>query len=184
MSRADAALLVIDVQERLVPAIHDCRRVVWNCGRLIDGAKILGVPVIGTEQYPKGLGKTVPELTERLGKLFEKLTFSCRECAAAFQPLLDDGRNKLLICGIEAHVCVQQTVYDMLAAGWQVYVAVDAVASRTKLDRRIALARMASAGAVLTTTEAALFEWCERAGTPEFKQISKLVRAVDPPDAS
>lgn len=183
MSRGDAALLVIDVQERLLPAIHDYRRVVWNCGRLIDGARILGVPVTGTEQYPKGLGRTVPELAQRLGALPEKLTFSCRECAEAFQPLLDDGRNKLLICGIEAHVCVQQTVYDMLAAGWQVYVAVDGVGSRTELDCRTALARMALAGAVLTTTEAALFEWCERAGTPEFKKISQLVRAVDPPIA-
>ena len=183
MSRSDAALLVIDVQERLLPAIDHWQRVVWNCGRLLDGARILGLPVVATEQYPKGLGPTVPELAERLGKIPEKTTFSCRECDAAFQPLLDDGRNKLLVCGIETHVCVQQTVYDFLAAGWQVYVALDAVGSRTELDYLTALQRMKSAGAVLTTTEAALFEWCERAGTPEFKQISQLVRPVEPPDA-
>ncbi len=181
MSRGNTALLVVDVQERLLPAIRDGRRVVWNCGRLIDGARILGVPTVGTEQYPKGLGPTVPELAERLGKLPAKLTFSCRECEAAFRPLLLDGRHKVLICGIEAHVCVQQTVYDLLSAGWEVYVAADAVGSRTVFDYRTALGRMASAGAMLTTTEAALFEWCERAGTPEFKRIAELVRPVDPP---
>ncbi len=182
MSRANTALLVVDVQERLLPAIRDGRRVVWNCGRLIDGARILGLPVAGTEQYPKGLGPTVPDLAERLGNLPAKLLFSCRECAAAFRPLLDAGRHKLLVCGVEAHVCVQQTVYDLLAAGWSVYVAADAVGSRTEFDYRTALGRMASAGAVVTSTEAALFEWCEQAGTPEFKQIAQLVRAVDPPE--
>jgi nicotinamidase-related amidase len=181
MSRENTALLVIDVQERLLPSILNGRRVVWNCGRLIDGARILGVPVVGTQQYPKGLGPTVPELAERMGELPEKLTFSCRECATVFRPLLDQGRHKLLVCGIETHVCVQQTVYDLLGAGWQVYVAVDAASSRTELDYRTALRRMASAGAVLTTTEAALFEWCEEAGTPEFKQIAQLVRATDAP---
>jgi nicotinamidase-related amidase len=181
MSRENTALLVIDVQERLLPSILKGRRVVWNCSRLIDGARILGVPFLGTEQYPKGLGPTVCELAERLGDVSTKLMFSCRECASAFRPLLDEGRSKLLVCGIEAHVCVQQTVCDMLTAGWQVYVAVDAVSSRTELDYRTALGRMASAGAVLTTTEAALFEWCEQAGTPEFRQIAALVRPVDPP---
>ncbi len=180
MSRANTALLVVDVQERLLPSIHNSRTIVWNCCRLVDGARILDIPVVGTEQYPKGLGPTVPELAERLGERPAKLTFSCRECERALRPLVDGGRHKLLVCGIEAHVCVQQTVYDLLAAGWQVYVAVDAAGSRTELDYRTALRRMASAGAVLTTTEAALFEWCERAGTPEFKQIAQLVRPTAP----
>ncbi len=183
MSRDDTALLVIDMQERLLPTIRNAARVIWNCGRLIDGARILNMPVAGTEQYPKGLGPTVPELAQRLGKLPEKTMFSCRECESVFQKLLDAGRRRLLICGIEAHVCVQQTVYDLLAAGWQAYLAVDAIGSRTEQDYRIALDRMRSAGAVLTTTEAALFEWCGRAGTPEFKSISQLVRPVDPPGA-
>lgn len=181
MSRQNTGLLVIDVQERLLPSILDSRRVVWNCGRLIDGARALGMPVAGTEQYPKGLGSTVPELAERLGELPTKLTFSCRGCDVLLRPLLDAGRHKLLVCGIEAHVCVQQSVYDLLAAGWQVYVAVDAVGSRTELDYRTALRRMESAGGVLVTTEAALFEWCEHAGTAEFKHIAQLVRPTDPP---
>ncbi len=182
MARGNTALLVVDVQQRLMPAIRDARRVVWNCGRLIDGARILGVPVVGTEQYPQGLGSTVPELAERLGELPAKLAFSCRECAAALGPLLNEGRHKLLVCGVEAHVCVQQSVYDLLAAGWEVYVAADAVGSRTELDYRTALGRMDSAGAVLTSTEAALFEWCDRAGTAEFKRIAQLVRSTDPPE--
>ncbi len=176
MSRGDTALLVVDVQEKLVGAIHDGARVVWNVRRLIDGAKILGLPVVGTEQYPKGLGPTVAELAERLGPVPSKRTFSCGGCPELFENLRDRGIHKILVCGMETHVCVQQTVFDLLADGWRVYVAADAVGSRFEVDYRIALGRMDSAGAMLTTAEAALFEWCEAAGTPEFKQISRLAR--------
>lgn len=183
MSRGDAALLVIDVQERLVPAIADHARVVWNVRRLVDGAKILGLPVAGTEQYPQGLGPTVAELAERLGPLPSKLTFSCGGCPE-LSPVLegwrDRGIHKILVCGMETHVCVEQTVLDLLADGWRVYVAADAVGSRFEVDYRAALGRMDSAGATLTTAEAALFEWCELAGTPEFKQISRLAREEGP----
>jgi len=182
MSRDGAALLVVDVQERLVPAIRDHTRVVWNCRRLIDGARVLGIPVAGTEQYPRGLGPTVGPLAERLGELPSKLRFSCGGCPAIFKEWEDRGIDKVLVCGIEAHVCVQQTVLDLLAHGWRVYVAADAVGSRFELDLETALRRMDSAGATLTTTEAALFEWCENAGTPEFKQISRLVQET-PPEA-
>jgi nicotinamidase-related amidase len=180
MSRRDTALLVIDVQERLVSAISDGARIVWNVRRLIDGAKTLGLPVVGTEQYPKGLGPTVPELAERLGPVPSKLTFSCGGCAELFDNLRSRNICKILVCGIETHVCVQQTVFDLLADGWRVYVAADAVGSRFEMDNRIALGRMDSAGAVPTTTEAALFEWCEAAGTPEFKQISQMAREQGP----
>lgn len=176
MSIGETALLVVDVQERLVPAIADHRRVVFNTRRLIDGAKILGIPVVATEQYPKGLGPTVPELAERLGPIPDKLTFSCCGCPEVFQKLRDEGIHKILVAGIEAHVCVQQTVLDLLGEGWRVYLAVDAVGSRSPIDRDTALRRMDSSGAVLTTAEAALFEWCQVAGTPLFKQISRLVR--------
>ena len=149
----------------------------WNIRRLIDGAKILGLPVLGSEQYPKGLGPTVAELAERLGPLPSKLTFSCGGCPELFESLPGRGIHKILVCGIEAHVCIQQSVLDLLADGWRVYVAADAVGSRFAVDCRVALGRMDSAGAALTTTEAALFEWCEAAGTPEFREISRLVRA-------
>lgn len=182
MSQEDTALLVVDVQERLVPAVADNRRVVWNVRRLVDGARVVGIPVVATEQYPKGLGPTVPELAERLGAIPSKLTFSCGGCPALFEDLDHRGIHKVLVCGMEAHVCVQQTVLDLLAAGWRVYVAVDAVGSRFEVDYRTALRRMDSAGATLTTTEAALFEWCDVAGTPEFKQISQLAREEAPGD--
>lgn len=180
MSRGDTALLVVDVQERLVPAIAGGARVVWNVRRLIDGAKTLGLPVVATEQYPKGLGPTVAELAERLGPVPSKLTFSCGGCPELFDDLRSRNICKILVCGIEAHVCVQQTVLDLLADGWRVYVAADAVGSRFEADHRIALGRMDSAGATLTTTEAAIFEWCEIAGTAEFKQISQLAREQGP----
>jgi nicotinamidase-related amidase len=180
MSRDDSALLVVDVQERLLPQIGDRDRIVWNVRRLIQAAKILRVPVAATEQYPKGLGPTVPELAEFLGEIPEKLTFSCTGCPEVFTGFRDQGRYKILVVGIEAHVCVQQTVLDLLADGFRVYLSVDAVGSRFEWDYQTSLRRMDSAGATLTTTEAALFEWCEVAGTDEFKQISALVREAPP----
>lgn len=180
MSADDTALLVIDVQERLLPHINDGHRVVWNIRRLIDAAKILGVKVVGTEQYPKGLGSTVPPLAERLGPLPEKSMFSCRECWDLFSRLWEAGIRRVLITGIETHVCVLQTVHDLLAQGWRVYVAADAVGSRYAIDHEMALRRMELAGAVLTTTETALFEWCVQAGTDQFKQISRLARELPP----
>jgi nicotinamidase-related amidase len=182
MSRGNTALAVVDVQQRLIGAIANQRQVVWNVRRLIDGAKLLGLAVVATEQYPKGLGPTVPELAGRLGDIPSKLTFSCGGCPEIFSDLEQRGAHKLLVCGIEAHVCVQQTVLDLMANGWQVYVAIDAVGSRFEIDYRTALGRMDSAGAILTTTEAALFEWCQTADIPEFKEISRLVRETNDQD--
>lgn len=180
MSAHDTALLVVDVQLRLIPVIAHHARVVWNVRRLIDGARVLGLPVIATEQYPAGLGATVPELADRLGEVPAKLSFSCCGCPEAFASLEKSGVHRLLVCGVEAHVCIQQTVLDLLASGWRVYVAVDAVGSRFAIDYETALKRMDSAGATLTTTEGALFEWCQVAGTPQFKQISQLARETGP----
>ncbi|MBN2293945.1 MAG: isochorismatase family protein [Pirellulales bacterium] len=185
MSVGDTCLMVVDVQERLIGSIAGWRKVVWNVRRLVDGAKALGVPIVATEQYPMGLGGTVKELSERLGDVYpdgipEKMTFSSGGCPGVFEGLRDRGVRKILVTGIEAHVCVAQTVFDLIADGWRVYVAVDAVGSRFSLDYSTALARMDSAGATLTTTEAALFELCEVAGTPEFKEISRLVKECEP----
>jgi nicotinamidase-related amidase len=180
LSVKDSALLVVDVQEKLIGFIADHQRLVWNIRRLIDGAGILGVPVAASEQYPKGLGKTTPELAARLGQVIEKIEFSCRECVPIWESLRATGVFKLLVVGIETHVCVGQTVLDLLGDGFRVYVAVDAVGARHRIDHETALRRMESYGATLTTTEAALFEWCQRAGTPQFKQISALVRELPP----
>jgi len=183
MSRDDSALLVVDVQDKLVPFIPNHQRLVWNIRRLLDGAKVLDVPATGTEQYPRGLGSTTEVLASRLGEIPEKLTFSCGGCPQVFDQFRDAGICKLLIDGIEAHVCVQQTVLDALADGFQVYLAVDACGARHEIDYQTALRRMESSGAILTTTEAALFEWCDVAGTSEFKQISALVRESEPTEA-
>ena len=181
MNRDDTALVVVDVQEKLMPLIAGGERIVWNIRRLLDGAKILGVDVVATEQYPQGLGHTLAELAERIdGEIPDKLHFSCGTCGDLFSNLAAADIHRLLLCGIEAHVCVQQTALDLLAAGFGVYLAVDAVGSRSDLDREVALRRMELSGVTLTTTEAALFEWCEKSGTPEFKQISALVREKGP----
>ncbi len=180
MSRDDTALLVVDVQEKLLPAIAGGPRIVWNIRRLIDAAAVLGLPVLVTEQYPKGLGPTVGDLAERLPPAVEKLTFSAGGCPGLFDDLRQRGVHKVLLCGVEAHVCVAQTALDLMADGCRVYVAVDATGSRFEADYRTALRRMDSAGAVLTTVEAAMFELCRVAGTPEFRRISRLATEKGP----
>jgi nicotinamidase-related amidase len=180
MNPGDTALLVIDVQERLLSAIASSQRLVWNIRRLLDGAKVLGVSCAATEQYPEKLGHTMPELAQRLGPIPDKLSFSCGTCGEILDQWRKDLRHRVLVCGIETHVCVLQTVLDLLADGFNVYVAVDAVGSRNWLDHDVALRRMESRGATLTTVESALFEWCAVAGTPEFKQISALAKETVP----
>lgn len=180
MSADDTGLLVVDVQEKLIGLITGHERIVWNIRRLLDGAKVLGVSAAATEQYPQGLGKMVPDLAQRLTKIPDKLSFSCGACPEIFQQWNERGISRVLVAGIEAHVCVQQTVLDLLATGRRVYVAIDAIGSRHEVDFQTALRRMDSAGATLTTTEAALFEWCRQSGTPQFKQISQLVRETPP----
>jgi nicotinamidase-related amidase len=180
MTPQDTALVVVDVQEKLMPLVAGAARIVWNLRRLLDGAEAVGLKTLATEQYPQGLGPTVPELAGRLGTIPSKATFSCGGCEPFARDLEALGVNKVLVSGIEAHVCVQQTVLDLLAGGYRVYVAVDAVGSRYAIDYETALKRMDSAGATLTTTESALFEWCQVSGTPAFKKISALVREKPP----
>ena len=182
LTRANVGLVVVDVQERLLPAIFEQQRVVQNTVRLIQEAGSLKVPIFATEQYRKGLGATVPEVAAAIPGFapMEKVAFSACGADGFIAALKAKKVSEAVLCGIEAHVCVQQTVLDLLADGWRVYVAADATGSRFEADRRIALGRMDSAGATLTTTEAALFEWCEAAGTPEFKQISQLAKEQGP----
>lgn len=181
MRPADTRLLVIDVQERLLTVQPDAARIVWNIRRLLDGAKILGVGAACTEQYPEKLGSTASQLAERLTDTpASKLTFSCGSCGEIFDTWRAQGIHRVLVCGIETHVCVQQTVLDLLAAGYQTLVAADAVGARHNVDHQYALRRMEASGALLTTTEAALFEWCHQAGTAEFKEVSKLAKETAP----
>jgi len=170
LDRERAALVVVDVQEAFRPAVDDFDSVVQNTRRLMEGAKILGVPVVVTEQYPKGLGRTVEELGEV--EPVEKTCFS----AARADGFDLDGREQALVCGIETHVCVSQTAHDLLERGVEVHVASDAVTSRTAANKQVGLHKMEQAGAILTSVETALFEMLGQAGTDEFKQVQGLVK--------
>lgn len=174
-SRADSRLVLIDLQEKLMPHIHDGAAVVECCRKLATAARLLGVPITATEQYPKGLGPTVAPLKEFVGIPPEKLRFSATEALGWPESSNDDSRHRVIIAGVEAHVCVQQTALDLIALGYRCYVPVDAVGSRKSIDRDWALQRLQTSGAVLTTTEALLFEWCESAEAVEFKTLSRLV---------
>ncbi len=174
LNRYRSRLLLVDLQERVIAPILERETLVARCRLLAQGAQILSVPIHVTEQYPKGLGATIPEIAEFASERPEKLRFSCTDCLGWSPPGPEDP-FQIVVAGIEAHVCVLQTVLDLLALGYQVHVPVDAVSGRIEIDRQIAFRRMELSGAVLTTAETVLFEWCELAGTPEFKAVSKLV---------
>jgi nicotinamidase-related amidase len=176
LDREAAALVVVDVQEAFRPAVLDFDEVVGATSVLVRGAKALGVPIVVTEQYPRGLGATVPELTS-LAEMdgvepLDKVDFS----AARAEGFDLAGKQQALICGIEAHVCVWQTAHDLLEQGIEVHVARDAVSSRTAENRDLGLQKMEAAGAVVTSTETALFEMLGKAGGEEFKTIQGLVK--------
>jgi|ERR1051325_1360018 nicotinamidase-related amidase len=178
LSRAKVGLVVVDIQERLLPAIFEKERLIQNAVLLIRGAAVLGLPVFATEQYRKGLGATTPEVAQALAGLvpLEKVTFSACGAPGFNAALKAKSISQVILCGMEAHVCVCQTCLDLLEIGVSVFVAADAVSSRTPENCRIGLERMHAAGAIIASTEMALFELLERAATDEFKKILALVR--------
>jgi len=173
LDRERAALVVIDVQEAFAKAVERFDEVAAQTAILVRGARTLGLPVLVTEQYPQGLGATVPKVREALGETprIAKTVFS----AARADGFDLAGRDQALVCGIETHVCVNQTVHDLLAGGVAVHVAIDAVGSRTAANRELGLRKMEESGAIITSVETALFELLGAAGTEEFKTIQKLV---------
>lgn len=181
LSRNRSLLLVVDLQAKLLPQISSNATVAWNASRLLMAARSLSVPHLVTEQYPEKLGETVCLGDTNIAALSKRM-FSCRECHQPIADFMARGYQQAVLCGIETHVCVLQTALDLLAAGWQVYVAVDATGSRTQLDYSTALGRMAAESVVLTTTESILFEWCETSTAPEFRAISLLVKQAGPED--
>ena len=150
MSANETALLVVDAQEKLLNVVPGRKHIEWNIRRLLDAAAVLEVPTAATEQYPEKLGRFPAALAERLHEPASKLTFSGAACCPVFDAWRNDGRYRILICGIETHVCIAQTAFDLTAAGWMVYIAVDAVGTRHAIDHETALRRMESAGVVLT----------------------------------
>ena len=173
-------LLVIDVQERLSTAMEqgELHRVVKNSGILLESAQALTVPVVVTEQYVKGLGPTLEVLKEKMegATFFEKISFSCCGNEDFMSQLRKSGRRQVVVCGMETHVCVLQTVLDLLQEGFVVHIVKDAVMSRSSANRDTAIEAMVLAGAVPTSTESVAFQWLKVAGTDVFKQVSKLVK--------
>jgi nicotinamidase-related amidase len=174
LDRETSALLIIDFQARLMPAIEDGAAVVANARRLLNGAELLGVPTLFTEQNAEGLGPTMPELCSTTAGLFHKMTFdACR--MPGFLDALPDRRT-LVVAGCETHVCVLQTVLGLLAAGRRVCLVRDTVGSRTAESKETAIRRLERGGAEIVTTEMALFEWLRTAEDPNLRRIIDLVR--------
>ena len=181
LDRSRTALLVVDLQEKLAAAMDPAamERVQRNVVALVEGAKALGVPLVVTEQYPQGIGPTLPAIRAALPEgtqAIEKVDFSCAAVPAVQAELERLGRDQLIVAGMEAHICVFQTVRDLAAAGRQVFVPHDAVLSRVDENRRVGLDLAQRAGAVVTSTETVLFDLLGKAGTPEFKLVSRLIR--------
>lgn len=172
------ALLIIDIQEKILPVIKNHENVVENTLKLIKGFKIMNLPIYYTEQYPKGLGPTTAIIKNELNdnNYFDKLSFSCYGAGDLFIKIKEKKHSQIVVTGVETHVCVQQTVLDLLENNFQVNVVADAVSSRRDTDYRFALDRMRDQGAETTTTESILFELLKVCGTPQFKEISKIVK--------
>jgi nicotinamidase-related amidase len=178
---AKSSLLIVDMQERLLPAMAGGAEALARCGILIAAAKRLGLPVAASEQYPKGLGRSVPAIAQAIGNapVFEKNEFSCWRNAALKTHLIglhEAGRPQVVVAGIEAHVCVLQTAIDLAQAGFGVFAVADAMASRAPASVALAQERMRQAEVAVVNTEMVVFELLGKAGTEEFKELSKLVR--------
>jgi nicotinamidase-related amidase len=178
LNKSQTALLIVDVQQKINAVMMHPDTVVESIVKLIKACQILNVPIFITEQYPKGLGPTETKILQALdgNRPIQKMTFSCCGADHLLKQLKDNRIRQVIITGIESHVCVQQTALDLLAQNIQVHIPKDAVSSRKELDYQTALERMSKAGIVLTTVEAALFELLQQAGTPEFKQITQLIK--------
>jgi nicotinamidase-related amidase len=182
MSTSDTALLVIDVQDKLMPRIRGGAAVELNIAFLLDAAAILNVPAVATEQYPKGLGATVPSIRQRLqaanrSAIPEKVAFSSCAIPEIVEGFRREARTRIVLAGIESHVCVLHTALNLLALRFRVYVAVDAIGSRYEIDHQTALRRMEQAGCIPITSEMCVFEWLGGSHHPQFKAASQLVQS-------
>ena len=182
LARDRSQLLLIDVQDKLLAAIKGKDRVVERCVRLVRAAKALAVPITLSEQYPEGLGPTAEPIREAAansGFVIDKVEFSCVRSIPLrdrLHELRRQGRPQVVIAGIEAHVCVLQTAIDLESQGFEAFVVADAIGSRSRTSRERAIARLLKEGADIVDSEMVLFEWLERAGTPEFKELQPLIK--------
>lgn len=181
LGRDTSVLVVVDMQEPFLNAIHGRDALTANVLLLTHAARILGIPTIATLQYASRMGGVVPEVAEALGTEaasgpLDKMCFSCGGSDEFLSALAATGREQVLLCGVETHICVSQTAHDLLSAGSQVHVAADAVSSRTLEKHKLGMERIRDAGVKPCAAEAAVYEWLREAGTPEFKEILKLVK--------
>jgi nicotinamidase-related amidase len=182
LARDRSQLLVIDVQDKLLAAIKGKDRVVKRCVRLVRAAKVLDVPITLSEQYPEGLGPTAEPIREAAANanfVIDKVEFSCLRSVPLrdrLHELRRQGRPQVVIAGIEAHVCVLQTAIDLESQGFEAFVVADAIGSRSQTSRKRAIDRLLKEGTDIVDSEMVLFEWLERAGTPEFKELQALIK--------
>ena len=171
----DSLLLIVDVQERLAPHVHEHDRVIENCEWLVGVAEVVGVPVFATEHYPEGIGHTVPRLRERLADdaILRKDHFSCVSESSCNARIEQTGRTQIVVAGLEAHVCVMQSAIELRASGKSVFLVADAVSSRTPDDAAFAIERMRRNGVQVVTREMVLFEWAHRGATEQFRQLHR-----------
>lgn len=174
IERNNTVALVIDYQGKLVPVMHEKETLIHNSGILLAGLKVLGIPMVVTQQYTKGLGMTVQEITDAIEseEYIDKISFTAFDCV---ESQIQD-KKFVIVCGIEAHICVLQTVIDLVAAGYVPVVVEDCISSRKANDKKIALKRMRDEGAIVTTYESVLFELLKVAGTEESKKIQRLIK--------
>jgi len=190
MMRADqldvsrAMLLVIDMQEKLMPLILDQQRIIASACKMIRGIKVLGIPAIATEQYPRGIGVTIAPIRDVLSgctvQTLEKPTFSGWADPKVREAILALDRPQIIIVGVETHVCVQQTALDLASRDYDVFVCADAVGSRGRLDHECALHRLRQNGVVVTTVESLLFELCQSSAAPRFKPLLEIIKSSPP----
>ena len=179
LERTSSLLVVVDVQESYRGLTVEHERMQRGVQILIQAAAVLEIPVIATEQYPKGLGHLVPEVSSLLPdglEIIAKMSMSCCGEASFVDALRDSGRRQIVVCGIEAHACINQTVHDLLDQGYQVHVPYDALSARFETDYRVGWEKMIGSGAVPTTVEMTCLEWVRTAAVPEFKQIHRLIK--------
>lgn len=180
INKTASSLLIIDVQERLAPAMNDARRVIDGCSRLLKGAGILGIPAIITEQYPKGLGPSLFDIRDAAPETavyFEKTNLSAVQEEGFLQRLTSFERKQIIIAGIQEHICVLETAVELKENGFDVFVVTDACGCRFPENEQLALRRLQQEGIFLVGVEMVLFEWLGKAGTPEFKEIqNKLIK--------
>tara|TARA_Y100001968_G_scaffold121683_1_gene110720 strand:- start:8704 stop:9276 length:573 start_codon:yes stop_codon:yes gene_type:complete len=177
----DTILLIIDAQEKLINGVINTEEVVWNIERIIDASKVLGIGIIYSEQNPTKLGKTLNNLTSnKKVNSYSKLSFSCCDNENLMKFIESERKSNILICGVETHVCVQQTCIDLLSKGYVPHVVVDAVSSRKSIDHKISIRKLELSGVILSTTESAIFELCSTADRPEFKKISGIIKKSPP----